>query len=322
MCTAISYTTKAHYFGRNLDLEYNYNECICITPRSFPFSLRNGQALKSHYAAIGMATVQDDYPLYYDAINEKGLCIAALNFPESAFYPKTAGGFTLAPFELIPYLLMRFDSVKACLPLLRTLSVIDLPFSPAYPNTPLHWLVSDAHQSLTIEPRKNGLQIYENPVDCLTNEPPFDFQLTHLRSYMHLSPYPQQNHLTDALPAKSFSNGMGALGLPGDVSSISRFVRAVFTAQNAVCNGGEAESISQFFHILDSVAQVRGTVRLGDAYEKTLYSACANTQTGTYYYTTYENRRITAVRMHQTDLDANTLTTFPLRTKQDILFEN
>lgn len=321
MCTALNYKTKSHYFGRNLDLEYNYNECVCIAPRAFALPFRKQPTLFKHHAIIGMATIQNGYPLYYDATNEKGLSIAALNFPESARYTQTTDN-ALAPFELIPFLLGRFDSVEACKPFLKNLSIADLPFSDDFPNTPLHWILSDKRQSLTLEPCHEGLVVSENPVHCLTNEPPFGFQMTHLRSFMHLSPRPQQNHLSSALPSKSFSNGMGAMGLPGDASSASRFVRAVFTAQNSVCNGEESESISQVFHILDSVAQVRGTVRLGEAYEKTLYSSCTNTKTGTYYYTTYENRRITAIRMRQTDLDANTLTTFPLRTAQDICFEN
>ena len=86
MCTAISYKTKDHYFGRNLDLEYSYVESVTVTPRNYPFHFRKERDFPKHYAMIGMAYVQDDYPLYYDATNEKGLSIAALNFPQNAHY--------------------------------------------------------------------------------------------------------------------------------------------------------------------------------------------------------------------------------------------
>ena len=86
MCTAAVYQTKDHYFGRNLDLEYSYQESITIAPRNYPFSFRKLPEMKTHYAIIGMAYVLEGYPLYYDATNEKGLSMAGLNFPGSAAY--------------------------------------------------------------------------------------------------------------------------------------------------------------------------------------------------------------------------------------------
>ena len=86
MCTAISFPTKDHYFGRNLDLEYSYDESVTITPRNFPFYFRHQKPLPTHYAMIGMAYIYEEYPLYYEATNEKGLSMAGLNFPENAEY--------------------------------------------------------------------------------------------------------------------------------------------------------------------------------------------------------------------------------------------
>ena len=106
MCTAITYQTNHHYFGRNLDLEYSYRETVTVTPRNYPFTFRSGTRWEQHYAMIGMAYVQEGYPLYYEATNEKGLSAAGLNFPGNAVYhPYAEGKHNVAPFELIPWLL-------------------------------------------------------------------------------------------------------------------------------------------------------------------------------------------------------------------------
>jgi len=113
------------------------------------------------------------------------------------------------------------------------------------------------------------------------------------------------------------------MGLPGDLSSMSRFVKAAFTRMNSVSGDSESESISQFFHILGSVAQQRGLVRMGDGlFEHTLYSSCCNTDRGIYYYTTYENSQITAVDMRRENLDGDSLASYPLITGQQIRLQN
>jgi choloylglycine hydrolase len=100
-------------------------------------------------------------------------------------------------------------------------------------------------------------------------------------------------------------------------------VKAAFTKLNSLSGTSESESISQFFHILGSVAQQRGLVRVReDKYEFTLYSSCCNTDKGIYYYTTYENSQITAVDMHRCDLDGSKPISYPLITGQQIRMQN
>ena len=123
MCTAITYRTKDHYFGRNLDLEYHYREAVTITPRNYPFRFRFHGELPRHHAIIGMAYVTEGYPLYYDAVNEKGLAMAGLNFPGYAAYrPKEEKGRKVAPFELIPWVLSQCTTVREAKTLLSMLS--------------------------------------------------------------------------------------------------------------------------------------------------------------------------------------------------------
>ena len=320
MCTAVTFHTKQHYFGRNLDLEYHYDEAVTITPRNFIFKFRKADAIKKHYAMIGMATVANGYPLYYDATNEHGLSMAGLNFPANAtYYSYTANRDNIAPFELIPWILGQCRTVADAEKLLTQLNIINIPFSDQYPLSPLHWIIADHHRSITVEPLQDGLKVWENPIGVLTNNPQFDFHLHYLAHYLQLSTGEPSGEFRKLLHISPYSHGMGAIGLPGDLSSASRFVRATFTKYNSVCDPDELSSVNQFFHILVSVEQQRGCCRTKDGLEKTIYSSCCNTDTGTYYYTTYDNRQINAVDMQKCDLDGNKLSVFALQYSANIL---
>lgn len=324
MCTGANYTTKDHYFGRNLDLEFSYNETVTVTPRNFPFEFRKESTLATHHAIIGMATIADGYPLYYDATNEKGLSMAGLNFPDNADYkPEAEDKTNITPFEFIPWILGQFETVAEVKAALATLNLVKINFSDTFPLSPLHWIISDRNGSITVESVKSGLNVYDNPVGILTNNPTFDIQSFTLNNFMQLSHTPPTARFSDELQFDVYSRGMGAMGLPGDLSSSSRFVKAAFTKLNSVSGDSESESISQFFQILGSVAQQRGCVEVSPGkYEITIYSSCCNTDKGVYYYTTYENSQVTAVDMHKEDLDGTSLADYPLIKGQQIHAQN
>lgn len=324
MCTAATYRTKDHYFGRTLDYEVSYGEEVVVTPRNFPFHFRHMGGLSSHYAIIGMATVAGEYPLYYDATNEKGLSMAGLNFPGNADYkPLAEGKDNVATFELIPWLLGQCATVEEAKAYLARMNLANTPFSPQFPVSPLHWIIADRDCAITVESVREGIRIYDNPVGILTNNPPFDYQMTNLTNFMGLSTEPPENHFSDQLDLTPYSRGMGMLGMPGDLSSASRFVRVAFTKLHSVSGTSESESISQFFHILGSVAQQRGCVHMGEGkYEITIYTSCCNTDRGIYYYTTYENSQITGVDLHRENLDGQQLSRYPLITGQQIHMQN
>lgn len=319
MCTAINLTTKDHYFGRTLDLEYNFFEQIVITPFNFKFSFS-----EHHYAIIGVATVANGYPLYYDAINNAGLAMAGLNFPDNAcYFENKADKINIAPFEFIPFVLSQCDSVKSAKALIKKINIINKDFSAEYKSTPLHFIVSDKSQSVTVEQLKDGLRIYDNEVGVLTNNPPFEWHTTNLKNYANLTSSECENRFCEALDLPSYSKGMGAIGLPGDYSSASRFVKAAFVSANSVCGTSEEESVGQFFHILNSVAQPRGCVRLkNEKYPITVYTSCYNLDKGLAYYTTYENSQINCVDIKREDLNKETLICYDLITKNNINYQN
>lgn len=324
MCTAISFKTESHYFGRNLDLEYSYEERVTVTPRNYPFKFRRIRVMESHFAIIGMAYNKNGYPLYYDGMNEHGLAMAGLNFPGNAYYgSEMIGKQNIAPFELIPVVLGSCKNLEEARELAENLNLIDISFSEELPNTPLHWMVSDKTGSMVVESTREGLKLYDNPVGVLTNNPEFDKQFFNLNNYIRLSPYQPENSFAKGLELLKYSNGMGTMGLPGDFSSQSRFVKAAYVTLNSICESDEASSISQFFHILSSIEQPRGSVHVSDGrFELTSYSCCCNTDKGIYYYRTYENSRITAVDMNKEALNSREIISYNLRNKQDIFFES
>lgn len=324
MCTAITYKTKNHYFGRTFDYEFSYGEEVVITPRNYEFTFRRLKSLSHHYALIGMATVVADIPLYYEATNEKGLSMAGLNFPGNTDYkPEATDKDNVAPFEFIPWILGQCADIVEAKALLGRMNLANIHFSEVLPATPLHWIIADRNEAITVEAVKEGLKVYENPVGALTNNPPFDMQMFNLNNYMHLTTKAPENTFSDKLHLETYSRGMGALGMPGDLSSASRFVKVVFTKMNAKSGESEAESVSQFFHILGSVEQQRGCVDMGEGkYEITIYTSCCNTDQGIYYYTTYDNHQISAVHMHHENLDGEKIYRYALIQEEQIREQN
>ena len=324
MCTAVSYKTKDFYFGRTLDYESTFPTHITMTPRRFPLKFRHGGTMSVHHALIGMAYVVGDYPLYYDGMNEKGLCMAGLNFVGNAVYRSpTPEGDNICQFEFIPWILGQCATVAEARILLSRIRLTDTPFSKELPVSDLHWIIADRQESVTVESVSAGVMVYDNPVGVLTNNPPFPQQIFRLNDYMHLSPGAPENRFSDKLDLRPYSRGMGAMGLPGDLSSPSRFVRAAFVKMNSVFGDTETESVGQFFHILGSVEQPSGCCLVGDGeYERTIYTSCCSADRGIYYYTTYENPAVTAVDMTQEDLDGVSPVRYPMLAEMRILLQN
>lgn len=324
MCTAITYKTKDHYFGRTLDYEVSYNETVTITPRNYSFRFRKVPALETHFAIIGMAYIVDDYPLYYDATNEAGLSIAGLNFVGNAYYNEVEEGKdNISPFELIPWILGQCEDICQVKELLKKINIANINYSEELTLSQLHWIIADKENSITMESTKDGLKIYDNWAGVLTNNPPFDFHLQNIKNYMGLSSRQIESRICDYRKLEPYSRGMGAMGLPGDLSSSSRFIRAAFTKLNAVSGDCEEESVGQFFHIMGTVEHPKGTVMVDEnQYEITIYTSCCNVDKGIYYYTTYGNRQITAIDMHREAINGCELISYALIKEQQINYVN
>ena len=322
MCTALSLVSGGHLFGRTLDLEFSYDESVVISPRKFPFRFCCQAEQSRHHAIIGIAHMQDEYPLYYDAVNEHGLCAAALNFPHSAAYCAPEEDGWLAPYEVIPFLLGRCTTAQQAAVLLGSLSIAKHDFSPALPCTPLHWILADSRDCFVAEPRVDGVRVYRNPVRVLTNEPPFPRQLDRLNDYLNLSPLPGKNRFSPDLDLTAYSRGMGAMGLPGDFSSQSRFVRGAFVSQNARSCPSTDEGVARLFHLMACVHVPRGSVRLPSGDVETIYTSCCDAVRGIYYYATAQNPSLTALDLHRADLESDTPLSYPLSAPLRVHWQN
>jgi len=324
MCTAVTYQTEHFYFGRTLDETISYSGEVIVMPRNYPLTFRFTCPPERQYAIIGIGCVAEGYPLYFDGVNEKGLAMAGLNFSGYAAYSEPASGReNVAQFELLPWLLSRCASVKEARGKLREICVTGTAFSQSIPPAQLHWILADREEAITLEAVSEGVRIYPNPAGVLTNNPSFDAQMLHLNNYMHLSAWPPENRFSRSLVQQHYSRGLGAMGLPGDLSSQSRFVRAAFMKLNSLSGISEEDSVNQFFHILETVQKPRGCCRRPDGTcDITQYTGCCDADKGIYYYTTYENHRITAVDMHRCCLDGTDLQRYPLIRKETIAYQN
>ena len=321
MCTAISINDTAHLFGRTLDLECGLGEEVVISPRNFhiKYGITPNQ---KHHAIIGAAHVVGGLPLYYDGMNEMGLCAAALNFPAYAVYGETGVKKRGIPsYALITEVLGKCQTTAEAKELLYGAVITSEAFSEGLRPTPLHWIISDKETSIAVESVEEGLKIYDNPAGVLSNSPSFPYHMTRLCDYMMLTPSAPTNRLAPAFSLRPYSRGMGAIGLPGDFSSVSRFVRAVYSKMHTRPTSGS--DISRFFHVIGTVNVPHGIVTTeAGTPASTLYTSCMDQDEKVYYFTTYEDRRIRAVKLFGADLDDDKITTYPMASREDTLALN
>ena len=318
MCTAF----QCHgYFGRNLDLETTFQEQVVFTPSQYLFPLKNQTQFKNKYAMLGMATVIDNYPLYAEAMNEEGLCMAGLYFPGHAcYFEAQQDKINITPFELIPYILGQYQNVEEVKNVIHQMNLFNCSFHAQLPLAPLHWIIADQKQSLILESTKDGLQVYEDSLHVLTNNPPYPYHQWNICNYMHLSSsYPQDTLFHQSL--KPYGNGFGTIGIPGDLSPASRFVKTLWLKENVLMTSNESDNVAQIFHILDSVAMVKGTVKTAKNQDDyTVYSCCMSMQDKAYYYKTYENNQICCISMKTNDKHSHQLQLYPLQRQQNIQY--
>lgn len=325
MCTSIAFRTNKLYFGRNMDLEYDFGQRVVITPRSYEMPLKCSQSFTCQHAIIGTATVIDNYPLYADAANEYGLCMAGLNFPYNAEYSKEPDlqKRNITPFELIPYILGSCQNLAKAKEMIKNICLVDIPFSPNVQLTPLHWHIADNSSCAVIEYTQSGMHVYENYADTLTNNPAFECQLAHLANFTHLTSKSAEDTATEYDMRRFFSKGMGAHGLPGDFSSSSRFVKSAFVLKNAKKYNDTNADIAQFFHILDTTAVVSGCIDLQNGKDYfTRYSCCIDCANGVYYCKTYKSAKICAVKLNDDNKNTDNLTQFNLEDTFEVSYLN
>ena len=298
MCTSIALVGDNFCFGRTLDLGCGFGDGAVITPRNYVLKFRCGEVMRRHQGYIGMAAVVDGFPLYADGMNESGVCIAALDFKGNAHYPPLPQGGRrgIAPFEVIPYILGKCESLADVRKALDEVSIVDVPFSDEVPNSPLHWHIADASGSVVVESTECGMQIYENEHGVLANNPPFPFHRDNCTLYLNATNEPCGQEGV-------FCNGVMGHGIPGDYTSPSRFVRAAWLRKYARCEGEAG-----LFSLLGAVAPPRGVVTGEDGGEHFTRYTCVMCQKSLCYaYKKAESTEILRTYMKKESLDGETL---------------
>lgn len=274
---------------------------------------------------IGVSVVEDNYPLYCDTINEKDLGIAGLDFVGPCkYFSVDKSKNNMASFELIPYLLGSCETIDDVKKILANMNITNESFSDNLPAANLHWLMGDrSGKSIVVESTSTGLHIYDNSVNTLTNDPVFPTQVETLANFASVYPAQPKNTLVPNADINLYSRGLGTHHLPGGTDSNSRFIKVSFVLAHSPKGNDEVENVTNFFHILHSVEQAKGTDEVEDnVFEFTMYSDCMNLDKGILYFTTYDNNQINAVDMNNEDLDTSDLITYELFKDQAIKFEN
>lgn len=329
MCTALTLKTKNGFnlFGRNMDVEYSFNQSIYLVPRNFEYKNHATDELSTtKYAILGMATIIDHHPCLADGLNEKGLACAGLNFPGFVHYADEIDPdkINIPPYDLILWILSNFETLDEVKAALTNVNIVKIPLGQNVPIPTLHWMVADkSGKSIVIETTAEKFSVYDNTVGVLTNSPTFDWHLINLRQYMSLSPYQPKIETWSDLELTTLGQGQGTFSLPGDPSPISRFVRIAFFRAHANIGEDEISAVTEFFHLLSSVAMIKGSVTTNEGKDDlTLYTSCMCQEKGIYYYTTYNNHRINAIDLNKEDLDASEIKAFEYKNEQDINYQN
>lgn len=312
MCTGVRFSDDAGnmYFGRNLDWSVGYGEKVVLTPRGYKYNTAFLGENTANPAVIGMGIIVENTPLYFDCANENGLAIAGLNFPGYAKYADAPvdGKTNVAAYEFPLWVARNFSTVEEAKKALRDVAIVAKPINEQFPVSELHWIIGDAKESIVVEYTDKGMEIFENHVDILTNQPGYAWHQENLRNYMNLFPQMPKEVKWEKAVMKPFGSGSLLRGLPGGFYSSDRFIRVAYFNTHYPMQSDEATNVSRLFHTLTGVAMIDGGAAMADGqYEKTIYTGGYSTRTKTYYYNTYEDPAIVAVPMSDFDLDSSEL---------------
>lgn len=301
--------------GRTLEFGIEVVTSVVVIPRNYEFTgttpKGSGMSYRAKYGAVGCIAYDDMSIL--DGINEKGLAIGVFYFPGFAGYSRITEdnkSKALSPIEFSNWVLTQFatlDEVRAGLSNVIIAPTVYKDWGNEVP--PFHYIVYDKEgKSLVIEPIDGKFVVYDNPLGVFTNSPTFDWHMTNLRNYIHFNAENAAPIKIDGVELAPFGQGSGMVGIPGDFTPPSRFVRATVFSATAIPPSNDQEAVFQLFHILNQfdipVGVARQTVDGVIHSDYTLVTSVKNPQTLMYYFKTYDNQSISMVDLRKFDLSA------------------
>lgn len=305
MCTGIKFNDSNNqmFFGRNLDYGIDFGEKPIIAPAGYKMEYRNLPTQTLSKPIIGMGLNVGNYPLFFEG-NTSDLCMAGLMFPNNAYYSpeKVEDKYNITSFEFIIWVLENFKTVKEAKKVIEDkVNIVNTAFSEQLQPSPTHWLISDKNDTIVVEQTKDGLNVYDDEVCTLTNNPQFPWHLQNLDNYVGLTPNDRTSSEWNRRKVVPQGVGTGSFGLPGDSTPQSRFVKAAYLNAVYPTTNTEIEGVSRMFNILKAVAMPLGSVVNGENQkEYTMYTACYSQKTQTYYY-----NRFNDVNIHKAKLNEN-----------------
>lgn len=317
-CTGLRLTAKDGHsvHGRTLEFGVKIDTSVVVIPRNFSFtaSTPNGEGLiyKAKYAVIG--AICYDKMVVMDGMNEQGLSVGTFYFPGYAGYtPTTADNQSrsLSPLDFSNWILTQFaslDEVKNHLSNIVIAPTVEATWGSTPP--PFHYIVYDKNgQSLVIEPLEGKLIVHDNPLGVFSNSPTFDWHMTNLRNFINLTPVNVPPLKIKELILKPFGQGSGMVGLPGDFTPPSRFIRAAIFSMTATPSVDAHEAVFQTFHVLNQfdipVGIAREVIDNTILTDYTMITAVHDPVHLRYYFKTYEDQEIKVVDLNAFDKEAS-----------------
>lgn len=305
MCTAITLQNdqEAAFFGRTMDFSYPLDPELYFVPKGYQWTniLRTHQ-IRNRYRYMGIG--QDISPVVFaDGVNEAGFLAAALYFPGCAQYddagPRDSAEAAIAAIEVVGFLLGLCATLDQAVSLLHTVRIVGVKDAVTDTVAPLHWIIADAGgKSMVIEKMADGLHMTDNPIGVLSNSPDFGWHMANLRNYTNLSPAQPDSRDWGPVSLTPFGQGAGTLGMPGDYTPPSRFVRTAFQKTHIARPSGKEEAVNAVFHLLEGVSIPKGVVMTarGTA-DFTQYTAMIDLSEPEYFFRTYDRSCTAAVRL-------------------------
>jgi choloylglycine hydrolase len=330
-CTGITIRPKdgSIIYARTLEFAVDIKSNVIVVPRGKDYvgtvpGDKPGLRWKTRYGIVGANAF--DLPVTVDGLNEKGLQVGLFYFPGFAKYqeikPREASK-ALAPWELGVFLLGTCSDVKEAVAAAKDVRVgeavqKDMGFVPG-----VHYTLTDSTgESVVLEYVGGELRIHQNPLGVMTNSPTFDWHMTNLSNYVTMSDKNVEKIDLGGKEIKGLGQGSGMLGLPGDFTPPSRFVRAVAFSKSALPVASAKEGVLQAFHILNQFDIPKGSARGIDQGKEvsdyTLWTSAADLKNLRYYFRTFDNSRIRMVDMKAVDLDATEIRTVMMKGEEQI----
>lgn len=305
-CTGLAWQAGdgASFLGRTYDMfgDLSANKITVLAP-GYELATSpdgEGETVIIEKGLIGNAIQGAASPIFTDAVNEDGLMGTLQNFPGYGHYDTNPDpeALDLHPAFFLPYILGTCSNLDEVEEAVKNLNLTDELIFGSHMS--VHYILSDSTgEAIIIEPDEDGITVHRDTIGVMANSPDYQWQLSNLRNYMNVTnenPEPREFLNTVLEP---FGNGTGgSLGLPGDYTSPSRFVRIAYAKEFAPIPANADDGVEKMFDLLSVVNVPEGMLKSGEGhYEKTLCTTVMKAQDPTYYFSPNGNRRISSYNL-------------------------